>query len=130
MSSQAWAAAPDRALNRNLDLATAATTEMAELSKASNSALAAGGLSVPLIESGKTKSERCRERGWENVRGGRAQPLSSPHLRRRHLTRDPDYELQPPKGISHPLPSLALLQLSSALNSSLPLSPPQNCISS
>ncbi|XP_058040935.1 bromodomain and WD repeat-containing protein 1 isoform X1 [Ahaetulla prasina] len=51
MSSQAWAAAPDRALNRNLDLATAAATEMAELSKASNSALAAGGLSVSLIES-------------------------------------------------------------------------------
>ncbi|KAM3836754.1 bromodomain and WD repeat-containing protein 1 isoform 5-T5 [Vipera latastei] len=48
MSSQAWAAAPDRALNLNLDLATAAATEMAELSKASNSA---GGLSVSLIES-------------------------------------------------------------------------------
>ncbi|XP_063161419.1 bromodomain and WD repeat-containing protein 1 [Candoia aspera] len=51
MSSQAWAAAPDRALNPNLVLATAAATEMAELSKASNSALAAGGLSLSLIES-------------------------------------------------------------------------------
>ncbi|XP_032075095.1 bromodomain and WD repeat-containing protein 1 isoform X1 [Thamnophis elegans] len=51
MSSQAWAAAPDRTLSLNLDLATAAATEMAELSKASNSALAAGGLSMSLIES-------------------------------------------------------------------------------
>ncbi|KAG8136513.1 hypothetical protein E2320_005088 [Naja naja] len=51
MSSQAWAVAVDRALNPSLDLATAATTEMAELSKATNSALAAGGLSVSLIES-------------------------------------------------------------------------------
>ncbi|XP_015744769.1 bromodomain and WD repeat-containing protein 1 isoform X2 [Python bivittatus] len=51
MSSQAWAAAPARTLNPNLVLATAAATEMAEFSKASNSALAPGGLSLSLIES-------------------------------------------------------------------------------
>lgn len=134
MSSQAWAAAPDRALNLNLDLATAAATEMAEWSKASNSALAAGGLSVSLIESGKTTSERRRERGRGNKSARRTKPTSqfpAPPTPPSY-TRAPDYELQSPKGISHPLPSLTLLQLSSALNSSLSLSLslPQNCISS